>query len=68
MKNTIEIIEPASPWQHIRPIGEDIVQEEMLFPQGHKIRPVDIGVLLSLTKDRSTRYEEANCKYHSNRR
>ena len=37
---TIEIIEPATPWQHIRPIGEDIVQEEMLFPQGHKIRPV----------------------------
>ena len=44
---TIEIIEPATPWQHIRPIGEDIVQEEMLFPQGHKIRPVDIGVLLA---------------------
>ena len=46
-ENTIEIIEPAAPWQHIRPIGEDIVQEEMLFPQGHKIRPVDIGVLLA---------------------
>ncbi|WP_428910153.1 molybdopterin biosynthesis protein [Niallia sp. Krafla_26] len=44
---TVEIIEPAAPWQHIRPIGEDIVQEEMLFPQGHKIRPVDIGVLLA---------------------
>lgn len=43
----VEIIEPAAPWQHIRPIGEDIVQEEMLFPQGHKIRPVDIGVLLA---------------------
>ena len=46
-ENTIEIIEPASPWQHIRPIGEDIVQEEMLFSQGHKIRPVDMGVLLA---------------------
>ncbi len=46
-ENTVEIIEPASPWQHIRPIGEDIVQEEMLFPQGHIIRPVDIGVLLA---------------------
>jgi putative molybdopterin biosynthesis protein len=46
-EDTVEIIEPASPWQHIRPIGEDIVQEEMLFPQGHKIRPVDIGVLLA---------------------
>lgn len=45
--DTVEIIEPTSPWSHIRPIGEDIVQEEMLFPQGHKIRPVDIGVLLA---------------------
>ncbi|MBP2243206.1 putative molybdopterin biosynthesis protein [Cytobacillus eiseniae] len=46
-EDIIEIIEPAVPWQHIRPIGEDIVQEEMLFPQGHIIRPVDIGALLA---------------------
>ncbi len=45
--DVVEIIEPAAPWAHIRPIGEDIVQEEMLFPQGHKLRPVDIGVLLA---------------------
>lgn len=45
--NTIEIIEPAAPWQHIRPIGEDVVQGEMLFPQGHIIRPADIGALLA---------------------
>lgn len=44
---TIEIIEPATPWQHIRPIGEDVVQEEMLFPQGHILRPADLGVLLA---------------------
>ncbi|MCM3726759.1 molybdopterin biosynthesis protein [Neobacillus cucumis] len=46
-EETIEIIEPATPWQHIRPIGEDIVQEEMLFPQGHLLRPADLGVLLA---------------------
>jgi putative molybdopterin biosynthesis protein len=46
-EETVDIIEPATPWQHIRPIGEDIVQEEMLFPQGHIIRPVDLGVLLA---------------------
>ena len=46
-EETIEIIEPATPWQHIRPIGEDIVQEEMLFPQGHILRPADLGVLLA---------------------
>jgi len=37
----------AAPWQHVRPVGEDIVQGEMLVPGGHKIRPIDIGVLLS---------------------
>ncbi|WP_053361122.1 molybdopterin biosynthesis protein [Bacillus sp. FJAT-27251] len=46
-EETIEIIEPATPWQHIRPIGEDIVQEEMLFPQGHVLRPADLGALLA---------------------
>ena len=47
MTRQIEIIEPATPWQHIRPIGEDVVQEEMLFPQGTSIRPADLGVLLA---------------------
>ena len=35
-EETIEIIEPAAPWQHIRPIGEEIVQEEMLFHRATK--------------------------------
>ncbi|WP_078428203.1 molybdopterin biosynthesis protein [Alkalihalobacterium alkalinitrilicum] len=43
----IEIIEPATPWQHIRPVGEDVVSGEMLFPQGHRLRPVDLGALLA---------------------
>lgn len=43
----IKIISPASSWQHVRPIGEDIVANEMILPSSHKIRPIDIGVLLS---------------------
>jgi len=43
----VEIIEPATPWQHIRPIGEDITEEEMLFTVGHSFRPVDVGALLA---------------------
>ncbi|WP_231701851.1 molybdopterin biosynthesis protein [Crassaminicella thermophila] len=43
----VEIIKAASPWQHIRPIGEDIVANEMIIPSNHIIRPVDIGALLS---------------------
>lgn len=41
------IREPATPWQHIRPVGEDIVAGEMIVPSNHKIRPFDIAVLLS---------------------
>jgi len=37
----------AAPWQHVRPVGEDIVQGEMILPRGHAIRPFDIGALLS---------------------
>ncbi|MEG0019203.1 MAG: molybdopterin biosynthesis protein, partial [Oscillospiraceae bacterium] len=44
---SVSIIEAAPPWQHIRPIGEDIVAGEMLLPSKHKIRPIDMGVLLS---------------------
>lgn len=43
----VEIIEPATPWQHIRPVGEDVVGGEMLLPQGHQLRPVDLGALLA---------------------
>lgn len=45
--NEIQIMEAATAWQHIRPIGEDIVTGEMLLPSMHKIRPIDIGVLFS---------------------
>jgi putative molybdopterin biosynthesis protein len=37
----------ASPWQHVRLVGEDIVATEALLPRGHRIRPYDIGALLA---------------------
>ena len=43
----VMIMESASAWQHIRPIGEDIVAGEMIIASRHKIRPIDIGVLFS---------------------
>ncbi len=45
--STVSILEAATPWQHIRPVGEDIVSGEMLLASMHKIRPIDIGVLFS---------------------
>lgn len=43
----VEIREAAYPWQHVRPIGEDIVATEMVLPANHKITPYDIGALLA---------------------
>ncbi|WP_069650916.1 molybdopterin biosynthesis protein [Caloranaerobacter ferrireducens] len=43
----VKIIKPAYPWQHIRPIGEDIIATEMIISSKHKIRPVDLGALIS---------------------
>jgi len=43
----IEIIKAATPWQNVRVIGEDIVCTELIVPENHKIRPVDIGAIIS---------------------
>jgi len=45
--NYIEITEPATPWQNVRVIGEDIVATELILPENHRIRPVDIGAMLT---------------------
>lgn len=46
-ENTVEIVEAAKNWQHVRPIGEDIVEGELIVAANHQIRPVDIGALLA---------------------
>ncbi len=43
----VEIRQPATPWQHVRLVGEDIVASEPLLPRGHRIRAVDVGALLA---------------------
>ena len=43
----IEIIQSATPWQHVRIIGEDIVATELILPENHMIRPIDIGAVIS---------------------
>jgi putative molybdopterin biosynthesis protein len=45
--DTVLIRSAAAAWQHVRPVGEDIVQGEIILPGSHKIRPIDIGMLLS---------------------
>lgn len=43
----VQILKSAYPWQHVRQIGEDIVATEMIIPSRHKIRPMDLGALIS---------------------
>ena len=41
----IEIRDPVAPWQHIRPMGEDMVATELVLPANHTLRPVDLGAI-----------------------
>jgi len=46
-QETIEIRSAATPWQHVRAVGEDILGNELILPSCHRVRPVDLGVMLS---------------------
>lgn len=41
------IIMPAVPWQHVRPVGEDVIATQMLLPARHRIGPYEMGALLT---------------------
>ena len=41
----IEIMSAVAPWQHVRLMGEDIVAAELLLPENHVLRPVDLGAV-----------------------
>ena len=34
-----------TPWSHVRPVGEDIVATQLVLPEGHRLRPVDLGAI-----------------------
>ncbi len=46
-QDEIEIRAAAVPWQHIRPLGEDIIATELVLPENHLIRPQDIGAMVT---------------------
>jgi putative molybdopterin biosynthesis protein len=41
--STIEIQAPVAPYQHVRPLGEDIVATELVLPGSHLLRPQDLA-------------------------
>jgi putative molybdopterin biosynthesis protein len=44
-RSAIEIRASLPPWQHVRPMGEDMVATELVLPANHRLRPVDLGAL-----------------------
>lgn len=47
LEGEAEIIASVAPWQHVRPIGEDLVASEMILPANHRVGPYDLGALLA---------------------
>jgi putative molybdopterin biosynthesis protein len=43
----IELLKAATPWQHVRLVGEDIVATELIIPENHVIRPVDMAAMIA---------------------
>lgn len=46
-EDLVEIIAPAVPWQHVRVVGEDFIETEMVLPSHQRIRPYDVGGMLT---------------------
>jgi putative molybdopterin biosynthesis protein len=44
---SVQLHMSATPWQHVRTIGEDIVATELILPEGHQVRPIDQGAMLA---------------------
>ncbi|MDI6870161.1 MAG: molybdopterin biosynthesis protein [Bacillota bacterium] len=42
-----ELRAAVTPWENVRPVGEDLVVSEVILPEGHRLRPVDLGALLA---------------------
>lgn len=43
----VEITSPATPWQHVRRVGEDIVARELVLPHHHRLGSADVSALLA---------------------
>lgn len=42
----IEIMAPVTPWQYVRPMGEDVVATQLVLPSNHRLRPQDLGAAI----------------------
>lgn len=44
----IEVLAPVAPGENLVQIGEDVRQDDVILPAGHRLRPQDIGGLLGV--------------------
>ncbi|NQU04545.1 MAG: molybdopterin molybdotransferase MoeA [Calditrichaeota bacterium] len=44
----VEISERPKPGKNVRPMGDSLKEGELVFQQGHVLKPVDVGVLASI--------------------
>jgi putative molybdopterin biosynthesis protein len=42
-EDRVELRAAVPPYQHVRSIGEDVSAGELLLPEGHRLRPVDLA-------------------------
>lgn len=47
VNDCIEVCQAVTPYQNVRMVGEDIVATELIVPQNHKIRAIDIGAMIA---------------------
>ena len=43
----LEILASVAPWQHVRPMGEDLVATELVLPENHALSAVDLGAIVA---------------------
>jgi putative molybdopterin biosynthesis protein len=46
-ESEIEILKAATPWQHVRLVGEDIVATELIISENHVVRPADMAAMMA---------------------
>jgi putative molybdopterin biosynthesis protein len=49
---SIRLRSAVIPWSHVRPLGEDIVETQLVLAAGRVLRPVDLGAIAAAGHDR----------------
>lgn len=56
-KNTIEVLKPVAPLDHVIQFNEDFKEKEQIFKKGYRLRPQDLGILAAIGKSKVLVYK-----------